>query len=162
MYISIVWMAQYERKSCSNWMVSLEVWPRSQLIFPSKIWFFGIYLDFQQHKSFKNQYLLHPKSKSYQIPLNPPHQDLSNNTKCTSQFLWKFQLWFNLIFSEKSFNIQELLHCKSKHYETKLMHPSSLRAFQRDQDHDSKYPDSVDLIATNKTKQKKQTTLLHR
>jgi hypothetical protein len=35
------------------------------------------------------------------IPLNPAHQDLSNNTKGTFQFLQKFQLLFNLIFSEK-------------------------------------------------------------
>jgi hypothetical protein len=33
------------------------------------------------------------------------------------------------------------------------MHPSSLRAFQRDQEHDMKHPGSVDLISTNKTKQ---------
>jgi hypothetical protein len=33
------------------------VLPRPQLIFPPKIWFLGIYLNFQQQKSFKNQYL---------------------------------------------------------------------------------------------------------
>jgi hypothetical protein len=33
--------------------------------------------------------------------LNPAHQDLSNNTKGTFQFLWNFQPWFDLIFSEK-------------------------------------------------------------
>jgi len=31
------------------------------------------------------------------------------------------------------------------------MHPSSSRAFERDQEHDLKHPDSVDLICTNKT-----------
>jgi hypothetical protein len=36
-----------------------------------------------------------------QIPLNPAHRDLSDNTKGTSQFLWNFQLRFNLIFSEE-------------------------------------------------------------
>jgi hypothetical protein len=41
--------------------------PRPQLIFPSKTWFFGIYLNFQQQKSLKNQYLPHSESKSYQI-----------------------------------------------------------------------------------------------
>ncbi len=35
--------------------------------FPSKTWFFGIYLNFQQQKSLLNQYLAHSKSKSYQI-----------------------------------------------------------------------------------------------
>jgi hypothetical protein len=44
-------------------------------------------------------------------------------------------------FSEKkSFNIQELLHHKSKCHETKLMHLSSSRAFQRDQEHNLKHP----------------------
>jgi hypothetical protein len=62
---------------------------------------------------------------------------------------------------DKSFNIQELLHRNmSEHHETKLMHPSS-RAFQRDQECDLKHLGLVDLIGT-KTKQKKQTTLLHR
>jgi hypothetical protein len=33
------------------------------------------------------------------------------------------------------------------------MHPSSWRAFQRDQEHDLKHPGSVDLIDTKKKKQ---------
>jgi hypothetical protein len=50
------------------WPVPLaQVLPRSQLIFPSKTWSFGIYLNFQQQKSLKNQYLPHSESKSYQI-----------------------------------------------------------------------------------------------
>jgi hypothetical protein len=53
---------------------------------------------------------------------------------------------------KKSFNIQELLHGKSKLLETKPMHPSSSRAFIRDQEHDLKHPGSVDLISTNRTK----------
>jgi hypothetical protein len=43
------------------------VLPHPQVIFPSKAWFFGIYLNFQQQKSFRNQYLPHSESKSYQI-----------------------------------------------------------------------------------------------
>jgi hypothetical protein len=39
------------------------------------------------------------------------------------------------------------------------MHPSSSRAFQRDQEHDLKHPSLMDLI---RTKQNKQTTLLHK
>jgi hypothetical protein len=38
---------------------------------------------------------------------------------------------------------------------TKLMHLSSSRAFQRDQECNLKHPSSVDLISTNKTKQNK-------
>jgi hypothetical protein len=62
-------------------------------------------------------------------------------------------LYIYIIFSEEIFNIQELLHRKSKRHETKPMHPSSLRAFQRDQERDLKHPSLVDLISTNKTKQ---------
>jgi hypothetical protein len=54
----------------------------------------GYYWVFQRQKSLKNRYLSHPESKSYQIntPLNPAHQDLSNNTKGTFLFLQNFQL----------------------------------------------------------------------
>lgn len=38
----------------------------------------------------------------------------------------------------KSFNIQEFLHCKYKHHETKLMDPSLSRAFLRYQEHNLK------------------------
>jgi hypothetical protein len=54
---------------------------------------------------------------------------------------------------KKSFNIQELLHRKSKRYETKPIHPYSSRAFQRDQERNLKHPGWVDFISTNKTKQ---------
>ncbi len=50
------------------WPVPLaQVLPRPQLIFPSKTWFFGIYLNFQWQKLLRNQYLPHSESKSYQI-----------------------------------------------------------------------------------------------
>ncbi len=67
MYVSSFWTANYERKSCLNWMVSLQVLSHSQLILPSRTWFFGIYLKFPQQKSLLNQYLPHCESKSYQI-----------------------------------------------------------------------------------------------
>ncbi len=80
-----------------------QVLPRPQLIFPSKACFFGIYLNFQRQKSLKkNQYLPHSESKSHQInSIKSAHQDLSNNAKGTFQFLWNFQLQFDLIFSEE-------------------------------------------------------------
>jgi hypothetical protein len=50
------------------WLVLLaQVLPRPQLIFPSKTWLFGIYLNFQWQNSLKNQYLPHSDPKSYQI-----------------------------------------------------------------------------------------------
>ncbi len=75
---------------------------------------------------FKNQYLPHSESKSYQInsikillikifPTTPKAH--SNSSKIFSYDLF----WFSV---KKSFNIQELLHSKSKHHETKPMHPS--------------------------------------
>jgi hypothetical protein len=51
MYVSIFWTAKYERKSCLNWMVSLQVLPRAQLTFPSKSLFLRIHLNFQWQKS---------------------------------------------------------------------------------------------------------------
>jgi hypothetical protein len=62
---------------------------------------------------------------------------------------------------KKSFNIQELLHHKSKHHGTKPMHPSSLKSFERHQEQNLKHPGLVDFITKlqNKTK---QTTLIHR
>ncbi len=88
------------------WPVLLlaQALPRPQLIFPSKTWFFRIYLNFQHQKSLENQYLPHFSIQILpnKIPLNPTHQDLSNNIKGTFQFLLQnFQLWFNLILSEE-------------------------------------------------------------
>ncbi len=59
---------------------------------------------------------------------------------------------------KKSFNIQELLHRKSKHHGSKPMHhPSLSRAFQRHQEHNLKHPSLVDFIST---KQNKKATFL--
>ncbi len=83
-------------------VVSAQMLPRFQLIFPSKTWFLEFIWNFSGKHYLKNQYLSHFESKSYQInSINPAHQGLSNNTKGTFQFLWNFQLQFNLIFSEE-------------------------------------------------------------
>jgi hypothetical protein len=52
---------------------------------------------------------------------------------------------------KKSFNIQKLLHNKSKRHGTKPMHPFFSRAFQRHKECDLKHPNLADLISTNKT-----------
>jgi hypothetical protein len=126
---------------------------RPQLIFPSKTWFFGIYLNFQGQKSLRNQFFPPSESKSYQI----------NSIKsCSSRSFQQHQRHIpipQIFWMKKSFNIQELLLCNSKCHETKPMHPSSSRAFQRDQEHHLKHPSSLDLIST---KQNNLTTLLHR
>jgi hypothetical protein len=70
--------------------------PCPQLIFPSKTWFFGIYLNFQQQKSLKDQFLPHSESKSYQIN--------SIKSSCSSRSFQQhqnFKLRLNLIFNEK-------------------------------------------------------------
>jgi hypothetical protein len=53
---------------------------------------------------------------------------------------------------KKSFNVEELLHGKSKCHGTKPMHPYVLRAFQRHQEHDLKHLNLVDLISTKQNK----------
>jgi hypothetical protein len=60
-----------------------------------------------------------------------------------------------------SFNIQELLHCKSKNHGTKPMHPSSLRAFQRHQEDNLKHLGSMDFH-NYKTKQNKLPSFIDR
>jgi hypothetical protein len=56
---------------------------------------------------------------------------------------------------KKSFNIQELLHCKSERHETKADAPLLLESFPKRPRTHLKHPGSVDLIGTkqNKTKQ---------
>jgi hypothetical protein len=57
----------------------------------------------------------------------------------------------------KSFNIKELLHCKSKCHGTKPMHPSSSRAFQRHQSrtqYEASWFSGISYLQ-NKTKQNK-------
>ncbi len=78
-----------------NWMVDIQVLQHPQLIFPSKTWFFGIYLNFQWQKSIKNQYLPHSESKSYQI-----NSIKSCSSRSFQQHQWhipippNFQLWW--------------------------------------------------------------------
>jgi hypothetical protein len=163
MYVLIFWTAKYERKSCLNWTVSPQMLPRPQLIFPSKTWFLKFYLNFQQQKSLKNQYLstFWIQILPNKISLNPPHQDLSNNTKGTFQFLWNFQLRCNLIFSEKIIQYSSRTFCSAS---PNIMEPSpgtpssSWRAFQRHQEHDLEHPSMYYGSHNYKTK---QTTCLH-
>ncbi len=131
------------------WPVLLaQVLPRPQLIFASKTWFFGIYLNFQWQESLKNQDLPHSQSKSYQI----------NSLKsCSSRSFQqhqthipippKFSAMISFHFQwRKSFNIQKLLCNKSKRHGTKPMHPTLSRAFQRHQEHNLKHLGLLNLI----------------
>jgi hypothetical protein len=81
-----------------------QVLPRPQLIFPSKTWFFGIYLNFQRgknHFKINISHILNP-NLTKKIPLNPAHQDFSNNTTCTLQPIpLQFSATIYLIFSEE-------------------------------------------------------------
>jgi len=154
------WTAKYERKSCLNWMVILQMLSHSQPIFPSKTWFFGIYLNFQQQKSLKHQYLPHSESKYYQINSIKSCSSRSfQNTKGSFQFLQKFQLWFNSIFTEE---VIQYSKTSTQHVQTpwnQANAPLLERAFERDEEHNLKHPSSVDPVST---KQNKQTTFLHR
>jgi len=59
------------------WPVPLaQVLPHPQLIFPSKTWFFGIYLNSQRKKSLKKiniSHILNPNLTKKEMPLNPAH-----------------------------------------------------------------------------------------
>jgi hypothetical protein len=91
--------------------------------------------------------------------LSPANQDLFNKTKGNSNSSEIFSHDLISIFSEKinqylrtfALQVQNIME------PSRSMHPSSSRAFQRDQEHDLKHPGSVDLIST---KQNKQTTFL--
>jgi hypothetical protein len=58
---------------------------------------------------------------------------------------------------KKSFDIQELLHRKSKRHETKPMHPPPPLELSKETkntlNRDLKHPSSVDLIGTKQNKQ---------
>jgi hypothetical protein len=134
------------------WLAHVLAHP--QLIFPSKTWVFGIYLNFQWQKLLKNQYLPHSESKSYQIKSIESFSSRSFQQH-QRHIPVPFQIFtYDLIqFSvKKSFNIQEHLHHISKRYETKPMHPSSSRPFQRHQEHNLKHPGSMDLLTTKQNK----------
>ncbi len=151
MYVSIFWIAKYERKSCLNWMGSLRVLPRSQLSFPSKTWFFGIYLNFQQQKPLQNQYLTHSESKSYQI-----NSIKSCSSKSSQQHQRHIPIPPRYSAMKNSFNIPKKIALQVQTSWNQAMHPFSSRTFQGHQEHNLKHSDSVDLITT------KQTTFLHR
>jgi hypothetical protein len=77
------------------WPVPLaQVLPRPQLIFPLKIWFFFFFFKFSAAKITLESNMSHILNPTFtkKITLNPAHQDLSNNTKGTFQFLLNFQL----------------------------------------------------------------------
>jgi hypothetical protein len=94
------------------------------------LWLIWIFND-KNHLKINISPILSPQLTKH-IPSNLAPQDLSNNTKGTSQFLWNFQImiYFNIQSKNHSI-IQEPLHHKSKHDETKLMHPSLSKIFPK-------------------------------
>jgi hypothetical protein len=131
------WTNKYERKLCLNWMVSLQLSACSQLIFPSKTWVFGIYLNFQKQKWLKNNicHILNPNLIKINS-IKSSHQDFPRTPKAhsnSSEFYSYDLIWF---WVKKSFNTQELLHCKSQCHGTKPMDPFLSRAFWRDKECD--------------------------
>ncbi len=135
----------HPNSSFLNWMVDLQAWPCSQLIFPSKTWYFWSIWIF---KIFKIQYLPHLKPKSYEIWSIKSYSSRYSHQhkKCVPIFL-KFLI--NILFY---FILLKKNHHKSKHHEIKLMYPSSLITFQIYQKHNLKHPNLVDLIITKLNK----------
>jgi hypothetical protein len=100
--------------------------PSSQLIFPSKTWFFGFFLNFQQQKSLKNQYLPHSQSRSYQI----------NSIKsCSSRAFQQHQRHLSIppkISAMIYFNFQWRSHSIFNNFYTRSpMHPSLSESFPK-------------------------------
>ncbi len=125
-----------------------QVLPHPQLIFPSKTWFLGIYLNFQQQKSLKNQYLPHSESKSYQL-----HSIKSCSSRSFQQqqrhipiplkiSVKKNHSTFNNFWTTRP-NVMEPSPCTPPPWE---LSKETKNAFWS-------IPGSVDLISTNKTKQ---------
>jgi hypothetical protein len=140
-----------------NWILDIQVLPRPRLIFPSKTWFSGSYLNFQWQNSLQNQYFSHSESKSYQI--NSIKILLIKIFSTTSKAHSNSSYDLILFWVKKSFNIPELLHCKSKHHGTKRMYPSSsLKAFQRPPTTRSQ----ASRFCGSHNYKTKQTTFLHR
>jgi len=112
---------------------------------------FGIYLNFQWQKSFKNQYLPHSESKSYQI----------NSIKlCSSRYFQQHQrhipilLKFSatIIFSEEIIQYSRTFGPQVQTSWNQAHAPLLVETFQRHQEHNLKHPGLVDLIITEQNK----------
>ncbi len=125
--------------------------PCSQLIFGSKTWFFGIYLNF--FSSSRNHLISHIlKSKCYQINSikSCSSRSFQQHPRQNSQFLWKISAMMQFSFQWRHHSIFKNFCTTSPNVmePRKPMH-SSLRAFwRRHEEHDLKHPGSVDLITT--------------
>jgi hypothetical protein len=122
-----------------NGMVSLQVLLRPQLIFSlPKPGFFGIYLNFQWQKSLKNRSLPHSESKSYQINFikscsSRSFQQHQRHIPIPPKFSALISIYFTFQWRNHSI-FKNFCTASPKHHGTKPMHPSSSRAFQRDQE----------------------------
>ncbi len=99
-----------------------QVLPCPQLIFPSKTWLFGIYLNFQWQKLLKKQYLPHSESKSYKNKFHwiLPIKIFQTTWKAHSNSSEIFNYDFNLLFKNfciTSPNVMEPSPCTPPHQE---------------------------------------------
>ncbi len=131
-----------------------QVLPHPQLIFPSKTWSSGIYLNFKRQKSLKIQYLPHSESKSYQI----------NSIKsCSSRYLQQHQRHIPIppkLSATILFNFEWRKHSIFKNFCTaspNIMYqeahaPLLVKSFPKTPRTRSKHPGLVDLITTKQNK----------
>ncbi len=143
------------------WHVPLaQVLPRPQLIFPSKTWFFWNLFDFSVVEiTFKS---IFPTIWIQILPINFntfAHQDLSNNTKGTFQFIKKIQIGFNLIFNEKIIQFSRAFMLKVQMSLNQAHAPLLLKSFPK---RPKMWFEASQFSGSHKSKQNKQTTFFHK
>jgi hypothetical protein len=108
-----------------NYWCGLCRWPKCYHVlnwfFLPKPGFLGFILIFswKNHLKINISHILNPNLSKW-IPLIPAHQDLSNNTKGTFQFVWNFQWKNHSIFKNfdtASIKVMEPSPCTSPHRE---------------------------------------------
>jgi hypothetical protein len=110
-------------------------------------------LNFQRQKLIKFHHLSHLKSKNFQITFIKSYSSsFPTIPKVHPSSLINFCFDLNEFLMKKLFNIQSLLPCRWKHYETNSVHHDSLRAFHRYQEHGQRCHGLGDVNMTKKTK----------
>jgi hypothetical protein len=112
----------------------------------------------RNHFKINISHILNP-NLTKEIPLHPAHQDLSNNTKGTFQFLQNFQLGFNFIFSEEIIQYSKTF---APQVQTPWNQVDAPLLLLENQERHLKHPSSVSLICIKQNKTNKQPCFIDR